>query len=75
MFCILDLTILNKKGFIPKDHSERFRILEREFLDLYIITDKLFPIYRNSYSTSISHENCLLVKENVERIAKEQKIY
>jgi uncharacterized protein (UPF0332 family) len=74
LFCILDLIILRKKGFVPKDHSDRFRILEKDFPEFYLIIDKNFQIYQNSYSKSINKEVCDRIKENVERIAKEQKI-
>ncbi len=44
LFSILDFIILKEKGFIPKDHSERFRILEKDFPSFYEIIDKYFSI-------------------------------
>lgn len=75
LFAILDLSILKKLGKTPKDHSERFRFLELNFPELYIVLDQLYPIYRASYTNSISKFDCIVIKENVERIVKEQKIF
>ncbi len=44
LFGVLDLTVLRKKGFIPKDHNDRFRILEKDFPEFYLILDKNFHI-------------------------------
>lgn len=74
LFCIFDLIILKDTGQTPKDHSERFRILEIKYPKLYTILDKLYPTYRNTYSANINKEICGKIKENVERIIKEQKI-
>ncbi len=73
-FAVLDLIILKNTGKIPKGHTERFRILESTFKDLYRILDEDFTIYRQTYTTRISKENCDKVKENVKRIIKGQKI-
>lgn len=75
LFAILDLIIFKNQGKIPKDHSERFRILESDFFDLYEILDELYDIYRETYITIINKENCDEVKNNVERIIKKQKIF
>src|SRR3989344_5598410 len=74
LFSILDFIILKEKGFIPKDHSERFRILEKDFPSFYEIVDKYFSIYQESYKKSIEREVCDKIKENVERLIKEQEI-
>ena len=74
-FAVLDLLILKETGRTPKDHSERFRILEIKLPNLYSVLDKLYPTYRVSYSSSINKLECIVVRENVERIIKEQKIF
>lgn len=74
LFSILDLVILKDTGNIPKDHSERFRILESSYTDLYNTLDRIYLEYRNTYTSIINKETCDKVRENVERIAKEQKI-
>ena len=42
----IDLFILKKEGFIPSNHSERFKLLKQKYRTLYRIMDKDFPIYR-----------------------------
>ena len=74
-FAVLDLVILKKIGKTPKDHSERFRILESEFSNLYFSLDKLYYIYRNSYNLIINKYDCDKIKNDVERIIKEQRIF
>lgn len=74
LFSILDYTIFNKIGVIPKDHNERFRILENLDKNLYIVLDKLYVIYRSAYNIKIEKNKCNEVKQNVERLIKEQKL-
>jgi len=74
LFAVFDLIILKDLGKIPKDHTERFRVLEMNYPLLYILLDKLYPKYRDSYNMIISKEDCDKIKENVERIIKEQRI-
>ncbi|AJF62338.1 MAG: hypothetical protein QT11_C0001G0185 [archaeon GW2011_AR20] len=74
IFSILDFIILGIKGKTPKDHTERFRILQQDFPELYASLDKYFKIYRDTYSISIDKETCDLIKEYVKRTAKEYKI-
>ena len=54
LFSVLDLMILRGTGKMPKDHSERFRILESKYPKLYEELDRLYPLYRDSYSMTIS---------------------
>jgi len=75
LFSILDLIILKDSGKIPKDHSERFRILESEYPKLYVFLDKFYSVYRNTYTTTINKGVCDKIKENVEKIVKEQKFF
>ena len=56
LFVALDLLIFRKLQKVPKDHTERFRILEKEFADKYTLLDKYFPIYRSTYTTTIDKE-------------------
>jgi len=57
-FSILDLILLQREGKTPKDHTERFRMLENSYPKLYEFLDKYFKIYRNIYSISIDRETC-----------------
>lgn len=73
-FTVLDLVILKQQGYTPKDHTERFGILEKHFPNLYSFLDKYFEIYRQTYSLTIKKEICEEIKENVARIVKEHQI-
>ncbi|MBU2523265.1 MAG: hypothetical protein KKE23_03175 [Nanoarchaeota archaeon] len=75
LFCTLDLIILQKLGKTPKDHSERFKILKDNFLELYEILDRLYSVYRETYSLKIEKDICDKVKENVESIIKKYKLF
>lgn len=74
LFALFDYVILTSGYEVPKDHTERFRTLETHFPSLYKNLDKLYPIYRNTYSTSINKSDCDLVRNYVIRVIKEQKI-
>lgn len=74
LFAILDYVLLVSGKGIPKDHSERFRILQNYSNRLYVTLDKLYPIYRSSYSLPVSKEECEEVKKHVEKLAEEYKI-
>ena len=65
-----DIIILREKGFIPKSHAERFRILEQSYPEVYAIIDKDFPSYQDSYSLSISRGVAEVIKNDVHKIAK-----
>src|SRR3989338_481680 len=74
LFVLTDWIIFQKKRITPKDHTERFRILQEEFPGIYTILDKIFPIYRSTYSIKIEKEQCDEVRKNATKLAKEQKI-
>lgn len=74
LFAVLDYLLLKKIKKTPKDHTERFRLLQDAFPELYVILDKYFWVYRDTYSLSIGKEKCDEVRKNVTTIIAEQKI-
>lgn len=75
--CILSLTdlfILKNKKITPSSHSERFRIVQQNFPDLYDILDKDFPFYQDSYNLILSKELAEIIKNDAEKIAKKTEI-
>lgn len=58
LFVALDIIILRKTKKTPKDHSERFRILEKDFPEEYVHLDKYFNIYQSTYTITIKKEIC-----------------
>lgn len=67
---ISDLIISRKRGFSPSNHTERFRILEREFPLIYVSVDNIFKTYQDTYSIPLSRESCRLVKNEIKNIIK-----
>jgi len=71
---LADLYIFKKQGKIPSSHSERFRILEEKYSDIYKILDKNFPFYQDSYRIKLNKEICEVLKNDAEQLIKLLKI-
>lgn len=69
-FAIQDNILLEETGKAPKDHSERFRLLEKNFKKTYVSLDKEFNTYRDTYSQIIDKETCIRIKKIVENEIK-----
>ena len=74
LFALFDCILFRKLRKTPKDHTERFRMLEVSFPEFYSILDKYFPLYRDTYSLAIGKEKCDEVKKHVSGIIKKQGI-
>ncbi|MEW6329307.1 MAG: hypothetical protein AB1468_04270 [Candidatus Micrarchaeota archaeon] len=74
LVAISDYVLLVKGLGVPKDHNERFRMLEQNIPELYRIVDRYFTFYRSSYSTSVSKKICDEVVSYVKLFAKKYKI-
>ncbi|MFH0701402.1 MAG: hypothetical protein V2A62_03115 [Candidatus Woesearchaeota archaeon] len=74
LFAIQDWLLLNKMGESPKDHSERFRQLERNFPALFKELDLEFSTYRDTYSKIIDKETCNRIKRMVENDLEKYQI-
>ena len=73
-FAIQDYILLEKIGQSPKDHSERFRLLEKVFPKTYLSIDKEFSTYRDTYSKSIDKMTCERIRGIVENELKNYSI-
>lgn len=73
-FAIQDFILLEKIGQSPKDHSERFKFLKKEFPDIYTELDKEFSTYRDTYSKIIDKIVCERIKKVVENEIDNQSI-
>jgi len=67
---LADWIILKKEGFIPKNHTDRFRILEQKFPEIYDLLDKDFPAYQDSYSLSLDKDTAKVLKDDFKKIAQ-----
>ena len=63
-----DLFILVKEGKMPTNHTERFRILELKYPEIYRINDKDFPFYQDSYRLRLNKEVSEVLKRDAERL-------
>ena len=66
--------MLQQIGFKAKDHTERFHLLRKHYPQLYEVTDKLFLVYRRTYSEEIDKEELALLCHKLEGIFKDAKI-
>lgn len=71
---LTDLFILQKEGKIPSNHSERFRILESKYPEIYNILDKDFPFYQDSYRIRLNKEICGVLKNDAKQLIRILKI-
>ena len=71
---LIDLHILKKEGFIPKNHTERFLILKSKYPDIYKILNKDFPIYQQSYRIKLNKEYVEVLEDDLKRLIKITKI-
>jgi hypothetical protein len=74
LFTAMDFIMLVREGKIPHDHGERFRIAERKYPDMYKTLDTLFPMYRTTYTTQMSKETALEVRNTVLAIVKKYEV-
>ena len=65
-FAIHDYILLTKIGYAPKDHTERFKLLKKEFPEQYRLLDSEFNTYRSTYFRVISRETAARVRGIVE---------
>ena len=72
---LADLYILKKEGKIPSSHSERFRILELKYPDIYKLLDKNFSFYQDSYRIKLNKEICEVLKNDTEQLIKLLKVF
>jgi len=63
-----------KEEEIPTNHSERFRILETKYPEIYKMLDESFPFYQDSYKIKLNKEICQILKNDTKRLIKILKI-
>ena len=70
----IDLSLFEKISKIPDSHTERFRILEKENKELYILVNSLFNLYRKSYRDSITKEEFNKIKNGLKKTLELTKL-
>lgn len=66
LFALHDALLLEEMGASPKDHTQRFRSLEKHFPRLYMELDKEFTTYRDTYSKTVDRQTCERIRRMVE---------
>ena len=74
LFAVLDYLILKKYKKLPKNHSERFRILEAKEPKTYINVDKIWLKYTDSYSKPADEDSIRLFVETIKEIVQDENI-
>lgn len=70
MVALCDIYILRKEGRSPTSQTDRFRILEQKYTEIYKLVDRDFPFYQDSYTKKLSKESAELIKNDIEQIKK-----
>ena len=74
LFALCDYLILAKLNRLPKNHTERFRILEEYFPDVYTIADEIFIHYTNAYSKPVLRETSENIKDGIKKIVASHEV-
>lgn len=74
LFAVQDFLLLEEIGESPKDHSARFRSLEKNFPDLFKQLDLEFSTYRDTYSKLVDKTTCDRIKQIVENDIEKYEI-
>jgi len=74
LVALVDLFILQKTDNTPSSHTERFRITEENFPEVYNLLDKDFPFYQNSYFQIMSKELAEVIKDDTKIMAEKTEV-
>ena len=74
LFALCDLLIHNKLKKLPKNHNERFRLLDEYLPNTYIIADTLFSHYTDAYSKPVLKNSCEEIKNGIKKIIENNEI-
>lgn len=74
IIALADLHIFKKIGETPSSHNDRFKITKEQFSDIYNLIDKNFPFYQDSYNIMMTKELAEVMKEDAEKIAKQNEV-
>ncbi|MBI2522798.1 hypothetical protein HYW19_00240 [Candidatus Woesearchaeota archaeon] len=65
-----DLFVLKREGFVPSSHTNRFRIVQEKYPEIYDILDKDFPFYQDNYTKKMSKDAVEVLREDAQRVKK-----
>ena len=73
LFALCDYVIFEKYSKLPKNHSERFRILELKEKAIFVVVDSVWSKYTDTYSKPSNEESYNLIKNALREIIKNEK--
>ncbi len=73
LFALIDYILFTKYQKLPKNHTERFRILEAKEEKIYIIVDEVWDKYTDTYSKPSLTESVHILEQAVKKIVKEHE--
>ncbi len=74
LFSLCDYIIACRRLKLPKDHSERFRILERHIPEIYSVVDRVFKTYTDTYLKPSDKESCEGIKNAIKQAGRTENI-
>ena len=69
-----DFLIFSKMEKVPRNHSQRFRWLKKQYKDIYTPASDLFKIYRKTYNRHVTKIEMDEVKKGLIEILKKTQI-
>ena len=70
LFALADYIIFQKYHQLPKNHTERFRILEAKEQKTYKLIDSVWSKYTDTYSKPSAEESIRLLKQTIQEVAQ-----
>lgn len=74
LFALVDYIIFTKHNKLPKNHNDRFRILEEKETFIYKKVDSVWSKYTDSYKKPSSLDSLNLLKTTIKEIAEHERI-
>lgn len=74
IFALCDILIYSKLKKLPKNHTERFRLLETFLPSAYLIVDEIFIDYTDAYSKPVLKETCEKIKDGIKTIVRNNEL-
>ncbi len=73
IFALCDYLILKKYSKLPKNHSERFRILELKEPIIYSEIDSMWNKYRDTYSKKTKIDSYYFLLNSIDGMLKDEE--
>ncbi|MBI5390357.1 hypothetical protein HZB02_02620 [Candidatus Woesearchaeota archaeon] len=75
LFALADYLIFKKYSLLPKNHGERFRILEIKEPKLYVLLDTLWSTYTDAYTKASGEEATVSFKKAILEVITHDEIF